>query len=88
LGWSLLGVTWIMRLAMAWFVGIRCLGDPVAQKLFWLVPLRDGMSFVLWGYSLIGNTVKWRDRQFRLTRGGKLIALTPNLPKQVKTIAG
>ena len=88
LGWSVLSVAWVMRLAMAWFVGIRCLGDPVAQKLFWLVPLRDGISFVLWGYSLIGNTVEWRDRQFRLTRSGKLIALNPNLPEQVKTIAG
>ncbi len=88
LGWIVVSATWIMRLIMAWFVGIRCLGDPVAQKLFWLVPLRDGMSFVLWGYSFIGNTVKWRDRQFRLTRGGKLVALTPDLPKQVKTIAG
>ncbi|MBM0741171.1 bacteriohopanetetrol glucosamine biosynthesis glycosyltransferase HpnI [Phormidium sp. CLA17] len=88
LGWSVLGITWTMRLAMAWFVGIRCLGDPVAQKLFWLVPLRDVISFMLWGYSFIGNTVEWRDRQFRLTRSGKLVALTPNLTEQVKTIAG
>ncbi|PZV16757.1 MAG: glycosyl transferase [Leptolyngbya sp.] len=88
LGWSVLGIAWTMRLAMAWFVGIRCLRDPVAQKLFWLVPLRDVVSFMLWGYSFIGNTVEWRDRQFRLTRSGKLIALTPNLPERVKTIAG
>ncbi|MEX0268674.1 bacteriohopanetetrol glucosamine biosynthesis glycosyltransferase HpnI [Leptolyngbyaceae cyanobacterium UHCC 1019] len=88
LGWSVFGVAWMMRLAMAWFVGIRCLGDPVAQKLFWLVPLRDVASFMLWGYSFMGNTVEWRDRQFRLTRSGKLIALNPNLPERVKTIAG
>jgi ceramide glucosyltransferase len=88
LGWSVLGIAWAMRLAMAWFVGIHCLRDPVAQKLLWLVPWRDGISFMLWGYSFFGNMVEWRDRQFRLTRGGKLIALTPNLPERVKTIAG
>lgn len=88
LGWSVFSVTWAVRLMMAWFVGIRCLGDPVAQQLFWLVPLRDMASFMLWGYSFFGNTVEWRDRQFRLTRGGKLIALNPNLPERVKTIAG
>jgi ceramide glucosyltransferase len=88
LGWSVFSVAWIMRLAMAWFVGIRCLGDPVAQTLFWLVPLRDGASFMLWGYSFFGNTIEWRDRQFRLTRDGKLIALNPDLPERVKTIAG
>jgi len=87
-GWSILSLAWIMRLTMAWFVGIRCLSDPVAQKLFWLVPLRDVASFMLWGYSFFGNTVEWRDRQFHLTRGGKLIALNPNLPERVKTIAG
>ncbi len=88
LGWCVLSVAWTLRLTMAWFVGVRCLGDPVAQKLLWLVPLRDVASFMLWGYSFVGNTVEWRDRQFRLTRGGKLIALTPNLPERVKTIAG
>jgi ceramide glucosyltransferase len=87
-GWSVLSVAWTMRLTMAWFVGIRCLGDPVAQKLFWLVPLRDLISFILWGYSFIGNTIEWRDRQFKLTRNGKLVALTPNLPARVKTIPG
>jgi ceramide glucosyltransferase len=87
-GWSVLSVTWFVRLVMAWFIGVRCLRDPVAQKLLWLVPLRDGISFMLWGYSFIGDTVEWRDRQFKLTRSGKLVALTPNLPERVKTIAG
>jgi ceramide glucosyltransferase len=72
-GWTVLGSTWFMRLAMAWFVGVKSLNDPVAKKFLWLVPLRDLVSFVLWCYGFIGNTIKWRDQAMKLTKGGKLV---------------
>jgi ceramide glucosyltransferase len=73
LGWLVLGLTWSCRFAMAWLIGVQYLRDPIAQKLLWLVPLRDLISFGLWGYGFWGNTIKWRDRQFKLTRAGKLV---------------
>lgn len=84
-GWLVLGVTWTSRLAMAWFISVQCLRDPVAKKILWLVPLRDLISFVLWCYGFVGDTIKWRDRQFKLTRAGKLIAYSPKLEK-VKSV--
>lgn len=77
LGWLLLGLTWSSRFAMAWFVGVRCLHDPVAKQLLWFVPLRDCISFALWCYGFTGNTIVWRGRQFRLTREGELILRAP-----------
>jgi len=73
LGWALLGVTWITRLAMAWVVGVKILKDSLAKKFFWLVPLRDLISFTFWCYSFVGNTIEWRGRRLRLTKGGKLV---------------
>lgn len=73
LGWRVLAVTWTVRLAMAWLIGVHYLRDPIAQKWLWLVPGRDLLSFTLWVYGFWGDTIKWRDRQFKLTRAGKLV---------------
>jgi len=65
-----------MRLFMAWLIGVKKLNDPVTKRLFWLVPLRDCMSVALWCYGFLVNTIKWRDRPFKLAKGGKLVALS------------
>lgn len=71
-GWAVLGITWITRLVMAWVVGVKILKDSLAKKFLWLVPLRDIISFTFWCYSFVGNTIEWRGRRLRLTKGGKL----------------
>ncbi len=81
LGWFVLSLTWALRLFMAWLVGVKKLKDPVARDLLWLVPLRDLVSFALWCYSFIGNTIEWRGQRLRLTRGGKLVSLAPKPAK-------
>ncbi len=71
-GWGVFGLILTTRLLMAWAVGVRCLKDPIATKLLWLVPLRDLLSFGLWVYGLMGDRIVWRGKEFRLLRGGKL----------------
>lgn len=73
LGWAVLAITWSARLAMAWVVGVKSLNDPVAKNFLWLVPLRDFMTFVLWCYSFVGNTIEWRGRKLKLIKGGLLV---------------
>ena len=80
-GWAVLGITWITRLAMGWVVGVRSLHDPVAKKFLWLIPLRDLMSFALWCYSFVGNTIEWRGRRLKLIKGGKLVPITDDSVK-------
>lgn len=75
-GWAALIATWSMRLVMAWVVGVRSLKDPSSSKFLWLVPLRDLLSFALWCYSSVSNTIKWRGQQMKLTKGGKLVPIT------------
>jgi ceramide glucosyltransferase len=74
LGWVVLGITWMMRLVMAWIIGGVLLKDSSAKTFLWLVPFRDLISFVVWSYSFAGNTIEWRGRRLKLTEGGKLVA--------------
>jgi ceramide glucosyltransferase len=58
---------------MAWIVGTISLKDPTVIKFLWLVPLRDLLSFAIWCFGFIGNTIEWRGQQLKLTKDGKLL---------------
>jgi ceramide glucosyltransferase len=79
LSWVILAIVWSLRLAMAWIVGVINLRDSVARKLLWLLPLRDLISFLVWCHSFSGDTVEWRGRRLKLTKGGKLTELKPKM---------
>jgi ceramide glucosyltransferase len=61
---------------MAWIIGVNILNDPQAKKIIWLVPLRDIISFAIWLYSFMGNTIEWRGRRLKLTKSGKLVQIS------------
>lgn len=63
-------ITWSLRLLMAWIVGAIKLKDSVAQKAFWLIPVRDLVGFIIWCYGSIGNKIEWRGQKFRLSKDG------------------
>lgn len=80
--WSGLAVTWIVRLIMGWIVGVKYLQDSSVKKYFWLVILRDLMSFTIWCYCLFGTTIEWRGLQFKLTKDGKIIPKVKDITEQ------
>jgi len=61
------------RLAMAWYVAVRCLKDEAARRYLWFVPARDLLSFLVWLCGFFGGTIVWRGERFRLERGGRLV---------------
>ncbi len=71
-GWSVLGITWTMRLAMGWIVGAKYLNDPATKTYWWLIPLCDLERFAIWCYGFFGSTIQWRGQRLQLTREGKL----------------
>lgn len=71
-GWVVLSLVWTTRLAMGWIVGALCLRDLNAQRLWWLIPLRDFVSFVIWLGGFVGNSVEWRGQRLKLNKDGKL----------------
>jgi ceramide glucosyltransferase len=66
----------LLRLAVAWMVGLRILRDPQAAKSAWLIPLRDLIAAGVWIASFAGHTVTWRGEKFRLDKG-KLTRIPP-----------
>jgi ceramide glucosyltransferase len=72
-GWLGLCICWVIRLIMAWVVGTISLKDPIVKKFLWLVPVCDLLSFAIWCFGFIGNTIEWRGQQLKLTKDGKLL---------------
>jgi ceramide glucosyltransferase len=61
-----------LRLAEAWTVGVRGLGDTLLRKRLWLVPLRDASWFLTWVASYFFTRINWRGSEFRVV-SGKLV---------------
>lgn len=84
LPWILLGAlfapaTWIasaymcayliLRLTMAWTVGVWGVGDDVLRRRLWLVPLRDALYFVVWLASFGSNHIHWGSAEYVICKG-------------------
>ena len=70
--WLVLAITLLMRLIMAWVIGVKVLNDPVTKKFFWLIPFADIVRFIIWCCGFFGNTIEWRGTKFKLVKDGKL----------------
>jgi len=76
-GFSGLGLLlWVLalsvRLAMARYIGVHCMGDRFLGKSLPLVLLRDVFSFLFWCAAICGNRVTWRGRVFTIDRAGRM----------------
>lgn len=73
LGWSVIAASVVLRLALHFALRARFdLGRPVP----WLVPLRELLCFAVWAASFCGSNVRWRNRDFAIGAGGRMIPLT------------
>jgi ceramide glucosyltransferase len=59
----------ILRLAMAWTVGIWGVEDEVLRRKFWLVPLRDAIHLVIWLASFASNHIRWGSVEYVIRQG-------------------
>jgi ceramide glucosyltransferase len=75
-GVAYLGAYFLLRFAMAWAVGVWGLHDPVLRRRFWLLPVRDLLSFFVWLASFGLNRIEWRGSFFTLEKG-RMIPVTP-----------
>jgi ceramide glucosyltransferase len=67
----------VLRLAMAWTIGVWGLGDPVVRRKIWLVPMRDGVNFFVWVAGFFFSKVQWRGKEYRV-KGSCLIPSAAN----------
>lgn len=59
----------VLRLTMAWTVGVWGVGDDVLRRKLWLVPLRDAVYFFVWLASFGSNRIHWGGEEFRMKKG-------------------
>ena len=50
------------------------LGDSLPWRRFWLLPLQDGLSLLVWFAGLFGSRIVWRGRAYKLSGDGRLRA--------------
>jgi ceramide glucosyltransferase len=69
--WPMFALTVVLRAVSVWATAGRVLRDPLTARLWWLVPLADVVSLVLWLAAFFGNTILWRGRKYLLLRDGR-----------------
>ncbi len=84
LGWATGAAPWAVALLLA-TLGLRgilagvsarfCLRSHLSGNTWWLLPLKDLLSFVLWVLSFLGNRVIWGCQRYRVTGKGKLLKI-------------
>ncbi len=79
LGLGALGVSLLLRWAVAWQVA-RNIHDRVFYESWYWLPLRDLLTAAVWCAAGIGGRVSWRGRRFVLLAGGRLESLLPPGP--------
>jgi ceramide glucosyltransferase len=66
-----LGAYLVLRLLLAWVVGVWGLNDGVLRSRLWLVPVRDAIHFAVWLAGFTSNRVKWGGVEYAI-EGGKM----------------
>jgi ceramide glucosyltransferase len=59
----------VLRLVMAWSVGVWGVGDAVLRRKLWLVPVRDAIHFAVWIASFGSNRITWSGEEFSMRKG-------------------
>ncbi len=70
-----LGTYAVLRIAMAWAIGIRGMRQPGLWLKMPLIPLWDLTAFIIWLASFAQTTIRWRGVEYFL-RNGRLSAST------------
>lgn len=78
LGVGLFAASLLNRMVECWFAGWTASRDPVAPGWVLLYPLRDLHGFIIWCASYLSKRSLWRDNNYVLLKGGRLVARRAN----------
>jgi ceramide glucosyltransferase len=77
-GVVLFAASLLNRIVECWVIGWWAARDPMARRLVLLYPLRDLHGFIVWCASYLCKWSLWRDNNYVLLKGGRLVARRAN----------
>ena len=78
LGVALFAAALLNRMVECWIVGWLAARDPIARRAVLLYPFRDLHGFIIWCASYLSKRSLWRDNNYELLKGGRLVARRAN----------
>jgi ceramide glucosyltransferase len=69
--WPVVPLAAVFRAAAGWVTAMHALDDPLTRRLWWVGPIQDIASFLVWLAGFFGNTILWRGRKYALLRDGR-----------------
>jgi ceramide glucosyltransferase len=78
LGIALFAAALLNRMLQCWIVGWIAARDPVARRAVLFYPIRDLHGFIIWCASYLSKRSLWRDNNYELLKGGRLVARRAN----------
>lgn len=76
----------VLRLLMAWTVGVWGIGDGLLRKKLWLVPLRDAIYFAVWLAAFFSHRIVWGGEVYSV-QNGKLVPVAAPVATESSTRA-
>ncbi len=72
--WTLLAVAYlvayvVLRIVMAWTVGVWGVGDDLLRRRLWLIPIRDAIYFFVWLASFASKKITWGGEEYTMEKG-------------------
>ena len=74
LGVVLLAIALVTRMAECWIIGWWAARDRAALRWIPIYPLRELHGFIIWCASYLSKRSLWRDNNYELLEGGRLVA--------------
>jgi ceramide glucosyltransferase len=69
--WPLAAATLALRAVAGAYTAGYVLRDGLTARRFWLVPVQDVLSLIMWAAGFFGNTIRWRGRKYYLRADGR-----------------
>lgn len=66
-----------VRLGSFRYLNEKVIRNAEIARYQWLLPAKDLLNSVIWLMSLFMNTVRWKNRRFKVLKGGRMVELAP-----------
>ncbi|HEY3346508.1 MAG TPA: bacteriohopanetetrol glucosamine biosynthesis glycosyltransferase HpnI [Nitrospirota bacterium] len=74
-GWSVFAASLAIRQAQAMYLEARYIKAAGALRWYWLLPVKDIVSIIIWASSFTGNKVRWGNESFLVDGEGRMAKL-------------